>query len=103
MPENHVFVLGRVIPLGPGLHANSASALVGELARSIQLIVLVSGHPDGLGGEFGTAIANGSLALEEHLARCRVELVGNGLVGDGVDDVVVANLEDPVAVDVKVG
>lgn len=98
VPKDDVFVLCVLLALHPSLDALSAAALVGELACGVQFIVLVLGDPDRLGGKLSTAEAVGILTDQKHLAGSSHKLVCNRLVGYWVGNVVVADLEDAVAI-----
>lgn len=51
VPEDNVLVLDIILSGSPLLNALALLALVGELAGSVQLIILVLCDPDGVGGE----------------------------------------------------
>ena len=102
MPEYHIVILDVVIPVNPRLDAMGLMTLVSELAGSIQLVVAVLGHPDGFTSEGSTTGTQRSRTGQHHLARGRVQLIGDRFVGDGVGDVIVTDFKDTVASNVRV-
>ena len=98
VPKDDVFVLYVLLALDPSLDALGAPALIGEFACGVQFIVLVLGDPDRLGGKLSTAEAVGILTDQKHLAGSSHKLVCNRLVGNWVGNVVIADLEDAVAI-----
>lgn len=103
MPEDDILILNRILPVNPLLNTLRFLALVGEFPSSKELSVLVSSHPDRLGSETSPTSSERVLACQHHLRRCCLQLVRDGVVGDRVDDVVIADFEDPVTINTGVG
>lgn len=92
-PQNQVLVTDIVLTVGPGSETAVKLRLVGKLTGSVQLVVLVLGDPVGVGGEAGTLGVERVVVGNEHLCGGHGDLVSNGLLGDGVDLVLIDNLE----------
>ena len=103
MPQDNILILNIVIPLHPLLNALALLALVGELAAGVELVILVLGDPDRLSCEHGTLHPERARARQQHLTRRGHQLIRHRLVGDGVDDGVVADFEHAVPLDAGVG
>ena len=103
MPEDNILVLNRILSVNPLLNTLRLLALVGEFPSSIELSVLVSGHPDRLGSEPSPTSSERVLACQHHLRRRCLQLVGDGVVGNWIDDVVIADFEYPVTINTGVG
>ncbi len=125
MPDNYVFIPDArlrfrcfnllVLPFMNGASAGSllatcnprrdpfaASGLHGMLACGVEFGVRVTRYPEGVSGEFGTPGVEGVRLGEEHLAIVWEEFVSDWGASDGINDVLVYNLEDAVACGVGV-
>lgn len=98
MPENHILILHCVVSCSPLLHALRLFTLICEISCGEELIILVFRYPNWTGGELCTLQAIGVRVGEEHLARRGHQLVCDWMMGNWVDDVVVADLENAVLV-----
>ena len=103
MPNDNVLILDRIVATDPFLHTMRALALIRELASSVEFAILVFGDPDGFARVLGSRVAIRIDTRKDHLTGHGHQLVRNRLVRDGVDDIVVANLEDPVTRNIGVG
>lgn len=103
VPEDKVLVTD-VIPSGrPQLNTVTLAALPGELARGVQLVVPVSGDPDGVLRELGSFGGEAAGLGEHSLARDCLDLVRHGVAADLVENAVVPNLEYAARVDIGLG
>lgn len=93
MPQNQVFILHRIIPCSPLLHALGLFALVCEFACGEELVILILGHPDWPGSELCPLQPEGLWVSQEHLARRGLQFVCDRVVRDWVDDTVIPNLK----------
>lgn len=104
VPEHNILVADALAPTRDErvepVHA--ARRLHRVHARRVQLLVVVPRDPDGVGAELGPRRVQRPRVREDHLRVVRHQLVSHRAVGDGVDRVLVDDLEHPGLGDVRV-
>ena len=92
-PEHNVFIADGILAIGPDTQAGILLGLVGELSRSVELVVTVLGDPVRVGSKLGALGVVGVLVSKQHLCSGHVDLVCKRLLGGRVDLVLIDNLE----------
>lgn len=103
-PKHDIFILNVVASVHGILHATELfRGLVGVLASSVQLLILVLCDPHVMLSKVGTFGLDRPLVGQQQLCRRRDDLVRHRLATDRVDLRRVGNLEDAVCEWVSVG
>jgi hypothetical protein len=100
--HNEIFIDDVVFAVSPAAYASASTGLVGIFAAGVEFAVAVLHGVNVAVGEFDALVVEAVFVGDTLLEWWCVDLVGDWLVVDGVEDIGILNLEGAVRVWVKV-